>query len=84
MPLRNDTRVRVEGRRLRTLGPVGGCDDLGEPVALLPRHDHEAPWRELAVVRRARGDLDHRVQLIGIGARRDEVARLARAACGEE
>ena len=71
-------------RRLLTFDAVRIGDPRGERVALLGLDDDEAPRCDLAMIGHARGDLQDRRELRGIGPRRDQIARAARAARGKE
>ena len=77
-------RLDLDPFRLGPLGAIGVGDDLREPRALLRRDDHEPPRRELAVIGGARGDGAHFLELRHVRAGRGEIARLARAAGGEQ
>src|SRR6185312_11005984 len=52
----------------------------GESIALIVRHDDEAPRMQLAMVRRPRGNGEHAVEFGGGRTRSDKLARLGRAA----
>src|SRR6185437_2527235 len=55
-------------------------EECGESVALIVRHDDEAPRMQLAMVRRPRGNGEHAVEFGGGRTRSDKLARLGRAA----
>ncbi|MCY1167979.1 hypothetical protein D9M73_79580 [compost metagenome] len=69
---------------LRAFGAIGRGDHRGERVALFGPYHNEAPRGDLAMIGRARGDFQDLVELRCIGAGRDQIARAARAAGGEE
>ena len=76
-------RLDFEPPRRLAAGPIGLFQHRRESLAaILPDMD-ETPGRELAMVGRARRDLEHPAQLVGIRTWLDEVARPSRTASGE-
>jgi hypothetical protein len=55
-------------------------EKFGQRSALIYADDHETPGCETAVIRNARGDLEHRAERILVRARAGEIARFCRPA----
>ena len=76
-------RGKVHARGAGIFRDPGGLEQAGKGVALVVGDRDDAPGGELAMIRRPQRERDDLAERGGVGAGRDHVARLARAAGGE-
>src|SRR3546814_2915745 len=76
-------RREVHARRAGVFGHPRLFEQRGEGIALVVADGDDAPGGELAMVGSAQRERDDVLELRGVGAGRDHVARLARTARGK-